>query len=312
MRTRDRFITFLTIGVVVATACAIRSVHIKADLPTGLSSAPQTSPGEYVDEGYKTLAARNLFLLGVDKWHPADTYSGWLKASPLTQWPYYAAFVASQPDIAAARTVTIVYYALFLLLYFLLLHRRYSPPIFYAGLVLFSLESTLYFFSRIALFEIPMATFVYALVMSFARIPETKSHIAFFYAMAAAAVLTFSIKASALVYMIPVFLSISISLLCQHNLVMSRRLATYLIAALVGVVILLSLTYSTWSARLDLAPSDYLGHLMERSPSHTVIPPIFHAPYAYLIRLMDNPLLKVSPFVVLAGLFCAVHGVLYQ
>ncbi|MGH8651691.1 MAG: hypothetical protein ACREYE_05690 [Gammaproteobacteria bacterium] len=265
-----------------------------------------------MDEGYKTLAARNLFLFGVDKWHPADTYSGWLKASPLTQWSYYAAFLISKPDIAAARTVTIVYYALFLLLYFLLLYDRYSPPIFYAGLFLFSLESTLYFFSRIALFEIPMATFVYALVMLFTRVPETKSHRAFFYALAAAAILTFSIKASALVYMSPVFLSIFISLLFQHNLVMSGRLASYLIASTVGIVILLSLTYSTWSARLDLAPYGYLSRLMERSPSHTVIPPFFHAPYAYLIRLMDNPLLKVSPFVVLAGLFCAAHGVLYQ
>ncbi|MGH8658056.1 MAG: hypothetical protein ACREV4_06165 [Gammaproteobacteria bacterium] len=265
-----------------------------------------------MDEGPKTLAARNLLLFGKDKWHPDDTYDGWLKASPLTQWSYYAAFAASKPDIAAARTVTIVYYALFLLLYFLLLYGRYSPSIFYAGLFLFSLESTLYFFSRIALFEIPMATFFYALVMFFVRVPETKSHIAIFYSLAAAAILTFSIKESALVYMSPVFLSIFISLLYQHNLVMSARLASYLIASIVGVVILLSLTYSAWSGRFDLAPYGYLSGLMERWPSHTVIPPFWHAPYAYLIRLMDNPLFKISPFVVLAGLFCAAHGVLYQ
>ncbi|MCI0564199.1 MAG: hypothetical protein MN733_37465, partial [Nitrososphaera sp.] len=304
----NRFTGLFAAALIISMACVIRTVHIKADTPAGLSS----DHGTYVDEGYKTLAVRNLFLFGAEKWHPADTYPGWLSASPLTQWSYYLSFLASQPDIAAARAVTIVYYALFLVLYFFLLYGRYSPAIFYAGLLLFSLESTLFFFSRIALFEIPMATFFYALVMSLIRIPETKSNVAIFFSLVVAAILAFSIKESALVYFGPVFLAIVISLLNQHNFVVSARLARYSIALLLGVVILLGLTYSTWSSRLDLGSHSYLSRLMERSPSHTAIPPFWHGAYGYLIRLMDNPLLKVSPFVVLAGIFCAAHGVLCQ
>lgn len=48
-----------------------------------MSSAPETSPGEYVDEGYKALAARNLFLFGVDKWHPADCVFRMVKGESL-------------------------------------------------------------------------------------------------------------------------------------------------------------------------------------------------------------------------------------
>ncbi len=278
----NRFTRLLTAAIIIFIACVIRTVHIKADTPAGFSS----DHGTYVDEGYKTLAVRNLFLFGAEKWHPADTYPGWLSASPLTQWSYYLSFLASRPDIAAARAVTIVYYALFLVLYFFLLYGRYSPAVFYGGLLLFSLESTLFFFSRIALFEIPMVTFFYALVMSFIRIPETKSNVAIFFALGAAAILAFSIKKSALVYFCPVFLAIVISLLHRHA--NSVRLARYFLALAAGVVILLSLTYGAWSARLALDP------------------------YAYLFRLIDNPLVKVSPFVFFAGLFCAIYGILYQ
>ncbi|MCI0565547.1 MAG: hypothetical protein MN733_44350, partial [Nitrososphaera sp.] len=282
MPTINQFTTFFAIAAVIVTALALRGAHITADTPAGLSSSDH---GTYVDEGYKTLAPRNLLLFGADKWHPADTYGGWLRASPLTQWPYYLSFLASQPDIAAARTVTIAYYALFLVLYCFLLYGRYSPSVFYAGLLLFSLESTLFFFSRIALFEIPMVTLVYALLMFFKRTIEPIFSIAL-YALMVAAILAFSIKKSALVYFVPVFLAIVMSLSYRYR--DPARLARYCLALAVGVVILLSITYDDWSRRLALAPDDYL------------------------IRLIDNPLMTVSPFIVLAGLFCAIYGVLYQ
>lgn len=283
--TRRRFHLLSIFAVIIFTACAIRGVHMKADLPAGLSS----SAGEYVDEGYKTLSARNVFLFGAAKWDPADTYDGWLKASPLTQWSYYVSFLASKPDIAAARTVSIVYYSLFLVIYFSLLYSRYTPAIFFGGLMVFGLESTLFFFSRIALFEIPLLTFVYAFVMSFARVPGEKTRvITILFSITVATILAFAIKQSALVYMGPVFVAIGISLLFQHKLVVSVRLVGYLTISLVGIAILLSVTYDIWSVRLDLAPQDYLR------------------------RLVNNPLLNVSPFIVLAGLFCAIHGILYH
>ncbi len=283
--TRGRVGTFLIAAVIISTACANRAVHITADIPLGLSH----SAGEYVDEGYKTLAARNVLLFGAAKWDPADTYHGWLKASPLTQWSYYASFLAFKPDIAAARTVSIVYYALFLVLYVSLLYSRYTPAVFFGGLMVFGLESTLFFFSRIALFEIPLLTFFYALVLSFARIPGEKTGVIIvLFAIVIATILAFAIKKSALIYIGPVFVAIGISLLFQHKLVVSMRLVGYLTISLIGIAILLGVTYATWSPRLDLAPQDYLR------------------------RLVNNPLLNVSPFIVLAGLFCTIHGILYH
>lgn len=63
-------------------AITLRLTHIDADTPAGLS----WSAGLYVDEGYKTLSPRNLLLLGNTHWHEADTYPGWMKSSPVTQW----------------------------------------------------------------------------------------------------------------------------------------------------------------------------------------------------------------------------------
>ncbi|MCI0564366.1 MAG: hypothetical protein MN733_38325, partial [Nitrososphaera sp.] len=283
MLARRRFGPLSIFAVIVLSAYAVRSIHIKADLPAGYSP----SAGEYVDEGYKTLSARNLLLFGAAKWHPDDTYPGWLTGSPLTQQSYYASFLASQPDIAAARTVSIIYYACFLLFYVSLLSSRYTPSIFFGGLLIFSLESTLFFFSRIALFEIPLLTFVYALVMSFARVPgETTRTGTILFTIIVATILGFAIKQSALIYIGPVFIAIGVSLLVQHKFVVSFRLVGYLCLSLIGVAILLSVTYDTWSPRLNLDPQDYLR------------------------RLVNNPLLNVSPFIVLAGLFCAIHGTL--
>src|SRR5512132_2766522 len=66
--------------------CGLRFLDLGADTPIWAKSY---SMGDYVDEGYKTLSARNLVLFGQTHWHPLDNYPGWMKASPVTNWSYY-------------------------------------------------------------------------------------------------------------------------------------------------------------------------------------------------------------------------------
>ena len=77
----------LTVGLAVGLAL-LRLIHLGADTPSEFSR----SAGPYVDEGYKTLSPRNLVLFGTTHWNSEDTYRGWMKDSPITQWSYYASF----------------------------------------------------------------------------------------------------------------------------------------------------------------------------------------------------------------------------
>src|SRR5438874_927548 len=70
--------TLAILGVVL-----IRTANLGSDAPEGLPA--EQDYGIYVDEGYKTLSARNMVVFGTARWHPGDDYPGWLNASPITQ-----------------------------------------------------------------------------------------------------------------------------------------------------------------------------------------------------------------------------------
>jgi hypothetical protein len=61
----------------------IHTINLGSDAPKGLPA--EQDYGIYVDEGYKTLSARNMDVFGTTRWHPLDEYHGWLSASPVTQ-----------------------------------------------------------------------------------------------------------------------------------------------------------------------------------------------------------------------------------
>jgi hypothetical protein len=99
-----------TIPVVLVLAVGLRLFHIGADPePTFIPK----DDGYLVDEGYKTLSPRNLVLFGSTHWHEADQYTGWMKASPLTQWPFYAAFAEFGVDRISARYIVVVFLLVF-------------------------------------------------------------------------------------------------------------------------------------------------------------------------------------------------------
>jgi hypothetical protein len=150
----------------VAVLVLLRLIHLQADTPLAVGTG---SMGVFVDEGYKTLDPRNLLLFGDRRWHPEDAYPGWMERSPLTQWPYWGAFRAFGVEPWAARTVTVGYFALFLLAYVSAARERYDLLVGVAGLALLGVQHTLFFFSRIALFELPVIVFLYGFLFLLAR-----------------------------------------------------------------------------------------------------------------------------------------------
>jgi 4-amino-4-deoxy-L-arabinose transferase-like glycosyltransferase len=270
------------IALVLAVALGLlRLVHLTADTPYGLT---EPTAGVYVDEGYKTLSPRNLIQHGRTHWNTADSYPGWLEASPLTQWSFYVGFRLFGVDIGSARLVTIAYFTILLCGYVWAMAGRYHTALLLAGLVALGLESTIFFFSRVALFETPQLVFVYLLLFWFSRMREGRGAAAIALAVGVALTLTFTVKHSALLVMGPVLLAAAVY--TARRTFDARTL--WILAALVAAVIVavLALTVHSWSTRMQLAP---LG---------------------FLERLMDIPLAFASPFVLVAGWLCALHALL--
>jgi 4-amino-4-deoxy-L-arabinose transferase-like glycosyltransferase len=272
----------LSLALVLAVALALlRLVHLTADTPYGLT---EPTAGEYVDEGYKTLSPRNLILHGRTHWNPADDYRGWLDASPLTQWSFYLGFRLFGTEIGSARLVTIAYFMVLLCGYAWAMTGRYQVALLLAGLLALGLESTIFFFSRIALFETPQLVFTYLLLFLFSHMRERHGAAAITLAAGVALMLTFTVKQSALLVMGPVLLATVVYAARRTLDVRTLWIVGAVLAA--GIMVVLTLTQSHWSFAMQLAP---LG---------------------YLERLMDIPLAYASPFVLVAGWMCALHALL--
>ena len=109
--------------------------------------------GYQVDEGYKTLSPRNLYLYGKTHWNSADQYSGWMKGSAMTQWPYYLSFEIFGEKLSSARIVSIIYAVTFLIITALFLWKRLPHMLAVLGVLLLATDPALFLFSRSALFE---------------------------------------------------------------------------------------------------------------------------------------------------------------
>jgi hypothetical protein len=269
------------VALVILGFGLLRTIHLGADAPVRIAPG---SAALYVDEGYKTLSPRNLVLFGATHWHPRDDYPGWMEKSPFTQWAYYAAFRALGPRVESARLVSILCFSLLLAGYAWAMRGRYSPRLFYTGLGILGLESVLFFFSRAALFEIPISMFLYGLLFLIAR---TSRHLVRDVAVVAGAgaFLILAVKVSAFVYLFPVLLAVLCLVVLQRSSGIDKRLLVVLGAAAAGVAGILVVTAAVWSSEIALSPVDAVA------------------------RWLTNPTLKSSPFLVVAGLLCAIHGV---
>jgi hypothetical protein len=276
----------LALGMAVGLA-SLRLIHLGADTPSGLSG----SDGPYVDEGYKTLSARNLVLFGETHWSREDVYVGWMDASPVTSWAYYASFRLFGATVEAARAVTVLCFGLLLTAFAWAMSGRYRPGLVLIGLALLGLESNLFFFSRIAIFEIPIVAFLCGVLFVFARLKPHRSVVPVLLALATSVLLVFGVKLSALFYVAPILITSSLFLFRDEWFRQKLRDWRFLIPATAGLVLLLAITRDQWGMILAVVQREL--HLV---------------PSEYAHRILENPLVDSSPAIVLAGLLCAVHG----
>ena len=286
-----RWIRPLLIALILGAACGLRLIHLSADTPLEMAKATEggsLSVGIFVDEGYKTLSARNLFLYGTAKWHPDDSFPGWMEQSPLTQWAYYLSFHIFGLNLSSARLVTIAWFFVFLLGYVFATARDYSTGLLVAGLLLLGLMHSFFFFSRVALFVVPIAVCVYGLLFLLRR-QAIASHPATAMAVGGiAAAATLGIKASSLLYFFPVVLAVGLVWCCGSG----GRPRWTTVALGLGVLLVMGMvlwvTRPLWSSQVAHAFSE-----------DSVAP-----------RILLNRLGPSSGCLISAGLLCAAHALL--
>ncbi len=227
----------------------LRLVQIDADTPRSQWSG---SMAVFVDEGYKTLSARNMALFRENHWNPEDRYPGWMSASPLTQWPYFFAFRQLGVEVRSARLVTVALFLLLLVEFVLVMRVRYSAGLLLLGVLLLGVLETLFFFSRVALFEIPIATLLYLALFLLARPLLSRPRAALAVILASAFVVTLGIKSTGLLYFGVAAGGVLLAMKLRHAKTL-RPTRGELIAAAV-LVVLVVLTWSDWGSRFDLSP----------------------------------------------------------
>jgi len=281
------------VGLLLLGLLSLRLVHLGADTPVSITLPDDA--GLYVDEGYKTMGPRNRVLFGSDTCSPADSYHSWRNASRLTQSSYYAAFRALTPDLESARLVSIVYFGLFLAGYVWAMGPRLRWPVFIGGLLALGLESTLFFYSRNACFEVPMMACIYGLLFCFARMDERRVVLPLLLTAVCGAFVARTIKMSAVFYMVPIGVAVVIHLLLQTRSGPYRRLVATVVAG-VAVVALIS-----FAVGYDWIHEEFIQQNINQS-SHP------YSTAAALYRALTMPLIGASPFVVIGGLLGLAHG----
>ena len=263
-----------------------RMVHLGADPPQSIWAA---SIGEFVDEGYKTLDARNRALFGTTHWNAEDDYPGWTRKSPITQWSYFAAFQLFGTVLSNARGVTILFFGIFLWGYLSGAAKRFSMGLTMGGLLMLGLGHHLFVFSRLALFEIAILTALYAVLFIWSRLDERNSRFEVLILLIAAFLSTFGIKQSSLAYFALVAIGLVLSWVASWKSGSpGPRILLPVVTVSVGIVGLLAATRETWWHRLDLS-------------------------FQSLVRsVLESSLIEATPLFILGGVFCATHLILSE
>lgn len=261
----------LAIGLLVAWRC----VNLGADPRT---SFIPSDIGYHIDEGYKTLNAKNVILFGQPHWNAQDRYPPRLERSPFMDGFYTFGFRAFGVDRLSARFVTVGFAAAFLILVAGFMTARYPPSIALAGVVLLGTDQGLFHFSRVGLVEMALCFFVYAGILGAAHLlPERRSTALF--VLCIAATMAFAVKASVLIYLAP-------PLVALGALEMFRRgdrgsgqagIRPWVAMTVVGLVT----GWLLWMAWRDGAGRFDPGALLQEPE-----------------RLVFHPLYQVSPFAV--------------
>lgn len=271
---------FWLIGFAILAIAGFRLAHIGADTPDSIWS---DSFGEFVDEGDKTLDARNLFLFGQVHWNPNDDFRSWSKWSPVTQAAYYLGFLGFGPSLETARMVAILFFVVFLVSFAVGMRDCYSTRLTILGLCLLGFSHTLFLFSRMAMMVMPLITCLFAPLFMFRRFGSPSASVTVGLPLAFAVFATLGVKISASLYFLPILLA----MLGRWLLEGRGRLSgpSVLLGAALAVLVT---AFATWTW-------DIWWHRMQLSP------------VGYARRLFGSAMMEAAPATVASGLLCAVH-----
>jgi hypothetical protein len=272
----------IALGLLTVALLAGRFIQLGADVPYWF--AP-TDLGLHLDDGYKTLAARNYVEFGQTHWNPEDGYPGWARKSPLTHWLYAVAYTIGGVQVTSVRVVGVLFFLSLVGLFVFTFRRDYPPWAIAGGAAFLSLEPMLYHFSRVALFEVPLSLMIAVGAFAVFRVRDRGILVHAVLLALAAFAASRLVKPSVFLYLAPAIAALLVRALIKQHL--SRRV--WLVVAMVAGLILTAAVYETrgmWITRVHLEGAT---HWLPR-------------------RLLMNGLQDLTPLYVGAALLCIVHG----
>ncbi len=278
---------WLTLLLIVLSAIGFRLLNLDAD-PPGWYIPHDV--GLQIDEGYKTLDARNRIVFGDTHWNANDDYPGWSKASPFTQQSYYLAFKARGLELASARLVSVIMFGAFILMVAAVTSRIWGASAALLATFMIAIDPAIFSFSRVALFEIDLIVFTF---MGFFLLILVKPHqhvLAVCILVVFGLLAGFTVKMSGLVYVAPACAVIALAFVLDKRFARFRTRKSLMIVSLLvlALLVVLFLARDIWIRRVAGGVSEIIAH-----------PQV----------IFWNNIAELSPFLVTTAYLCIIHTI---
>ena len=261
-------ISLIGLIAIIVLILFLHTLNLTADAPDPQYFA-RGETGLRVDEGYKTLAPRNLVLFGRTKWSETDEYEGWFSGSPLTQYLLYASFSLAAPNILIARLTALTYFIAVALL-ILWMHRAWMQKMpFLLVAALLAVEPFLFFFSRAALFEVALGLFITAGLLFIRALGQDRTWAPLLIIVGASIASSLLIKASGFLYFLPALIVFTWFTIRKCT---PRHTFLVIVLSMTAVMLVLFFTFEVWSSRItsrkldEIIISFFTNHNARYSP----------------------------------------------
>ncbi len=279
--------TWLLLVLVALVAIGVRVPNLDADPPAWY--IPH-DVGLQIDEGYKTLDARNRILFGDTHWNANDGYPGWSKGSPFTQQSYYLAFKAWGLELASARLVSVMVFSGFLVMLVAVVSRYLSAGAALLAATMLAVDPALFSFSRVALFEIDLILFTYTGLFLLTLVKPHQHVLAIAILAVAGLTAALAVKMSGLVYVAPACAMIALAFAFDERFARFRTRRSLVIVGLLSLagLLVLFLARGIWMRRVAGGVSEIIAH-----------PQV----------VLWNNIAELSPLLITTAYLCLIHTI---
>lgn len=286
-RIRSGGLSWLLLLLIVVAAVGIRLLHLDADPPGWYIPG---DVGLQVDEGYKTLDAKNRLVFGETHWNAGDDYPGWSKGSPFTQQSYYTAFKLLGLELSSARLVSVLLFTVFLCMVAVATQRYWGAGIALVTAAMLAVNPALFNFSRVALFEIALVAFIYCGFLFLMPLKPHRHMLAITILAGAGLLAGLTVKMSGIVYVIPACGALALAFFLDERFARFRTRKNMAVLAVLLVILLavLFLARGIWGQRVA-------GGLYEVMATPQIV--------------LWNNIAELSPFLLIAACLCIIHTI---